>query len=230
MATIPAGRMQLQFSEVMARWQWSEVDLKDAIINKIVTPTVFVKGTLLIYRQGSGGVRQQVTQAIAINDWLYLVDVRKTAPFDCEFFYLAKVPDAFASGGDLFTVVQMTPGGHLRPRYYLSSIFELCALSMDEVLRYESLHGQLHGAVKARWWNTEHNVVAIADSVKEKWKASNRDVNQSGARAGLYPIDAIGKAVAMEIAKIERTLKATGKARTIGGKTISTFLKERGWS
>ena len=93
----------LQFSEVLERWQWRPNSLIEVVISGQLIPCIYEKGALWPMRPANGGKRARVTPAIYFDQWMFLVGVKPTGPFDFAFEYLGKTAGCMQSGENVYT-------------------------------------------------------------------------------------------------------------------------------
>lgn len=230
MPATPVTRSHLTFKELMERWDCSENDLRDYVINGHIVPSIFVKRAIEDVAKDSNGTWRRTGPAAFVSDWMYVVGVTVTAPLDCAFAFIAREPDAVAKGAAVFA---FCGNSMVDSRTRLCDVLEQGAFMMVEVIRAESLSEKLKeeaingwNTPKPQWWNIEHDPLTLAKDIEIKWKSEGRGVNQSGARAGEFALSALSEAVVAEIEKVERR---QGRGRTIGAKTMSNYLKTKGW-
>lgn len=231
MATNPIIRTHFTFIELMEHWQCSENDLRDAIVSQHLVPSIYVKGAVWELAFGTSGKRTRRTPAVYVNELMYLVDVERFGASDCAFNFYSREPDALQDG----SLFKADSNGYVDIRKRMADVEKNGRFMVEEVARSEALFGALAQSVSATpissaagpWWATDHKVVDIADGIKKEWIKQGRGVIQSGSRHGQYSRTAIGEAVAK---KIEDAEKASQKNRTIGGKSVSEFLKKCGWN
>lgn len=221
-----AKRRMLTFNEVLTRWQWTENDLKESVINGHLVPCIFERGAIWALRVAATGNRSRVTPAIFSNRWLYLIGVNQTGPFDCKFDYLADSYGALTNGDDIY---QRDGNGYVEKRTTLADVIARGAFPLQDLEHYETTHGigacngdDATSAKQKPWWQTQYDINLMASRILERWRNDDRDVNQSGARAGKYSRAALGEAIAAEICKAEKVKKS---AQTISGRSIVNYLK-----
>lgn len=227
-----AKRARLTFDEVRERWQWSENDLREAVISGQLVPSIYEKGAIWPIRFDHAGKPSRMTPAVFSNHWLYAVSVNPTGPFDCNFDYLADTHDALASGGGVYQR-DAKGGGFINNRVTLADVIANGVFATAELTRYEAAHGAgskmdddgMPGKT-ILWWQQRHDIVSMASRIEAQYVKDGRGLNQSGARAGKFSLTALGEAVSTEIGKAEKVEKSP---RTISGKTIVNFLKTKGW-
>lgn len=225
-----ANRERLSFNEVLDRWNWTENDLKEAVIEGHLVPCIYEKGAIWALRFDGSGNRSRITPAVFSNRWMYAIGVKQTGSFECSFDYLACTYDALTNDE---AVYQRDGNGFVNNRITLADVVKRGAFAREELERYENEHavsGSTSGdettGKQTRWWQRKYNVISIASRIHAQWKSEGRDVNQSGARAGKYSLTSLGEAVAAEIGKAE---KANKSPKTITGKTIVNYLKQNKW-
>ncbi len=232
LANLPplAKRTRLTFDEVRERWQWSENDLKEAVISGELVPCIYQKGAIWPIHFDPAGKPSRMTPAIFLNRWLYAVGVNPTGPFDCNFEYLADAHDALASGVGVYLRDGST---FMKSRVTLADVIASGMFATAELTRYEAAHGpgsntgdDVTPGKAIPWWQQRHDVVSMAERIKAQWVKDERGLNQSGARAGKFSLTALGEAVAAEIEKAE---KVRSSPSTISGKSIVNFLKAKDW-
>lgn len=229
-AAATAQRSRVSIPEAMARLGWNENDLKEAIISGHIVPSTFVHGPVWPMPVGTKGQRKRTATAEFINGWMFAVGVRPVGPFDCEFEFLARTPDAIESSADVYTLAE---SGYVKAHIRLSDIMQNGAVDVEQLSKLEA--GQAAGPLdqqvsanggRGKWWHTDHDPWAMAETIEEEAKHQNSDLNQRGRRHGSYPLTTLAAKVA---AKIKNSEILTGKRREIGAKTIENFLRKSGW-
>lgn len=231
MATNPIIRTHFTFTELMAHWQCSENDLRDAIVSQRLVPSIHVIGAVWELALDTSGKRTRLTTGIYINEMMYLIDVARLGASDCAFNFYSRDPDALTHG----SVFKADGNGYVDIRKRMADVEKDGRFLAVEVARSQALFGALSqpvsttliSSVAGRWWATEYDVINMANGIKEEWKKQRRGVIQSGSRHGEYGRFPIGEAVAKKIQDAE---KANTTNRTIGGKSIANFLKENKWN
>lgn len=229
MAINPIIRTHLDFKELMARWQCSENDLRDAIVSQRLVPSIHVRGA--VWELDTSGKRTQRTSSVYVNELMYLVGIERFGASDCAFNFYSRESGALQAS----FLFKSAGNGYVDIRKRMADVEKNGRFMAEEVARSEALFGALAQSASATpissaagpWWATDHKVVDIADGIKKEWIKQGRGVIQSGSRHGQYSRTAIGEAVAK---KIEDAEKASQNNRTIGGKSVSEFLKKCGWN
>jgi len=225
-----AHRERLQFNEVLERWHWSENDLKEAVIAGHLVPSIYERGALWPMRSTGSGKRCRITPAVFSDRWMYAVGANPTGPFNCSFDYLASTYNALTNHEEVYL---RDGSGFVNNRITLADVIERGAFAREEIERYETEHGVSStirdAATEKRkpWWQAQYDIFSMAAAIEARWDSEDRNVNQSGARAGKFSLTALGEAVAAEIGKTEKTIKSP---RTIGGKSIKNYLEKNGWN
>ncbi|MES2280093.1 MAG: hypothetical protein V4542_01635 [Pseudomonadota bacterium] len=228
MATNPIVRTSLTFTELMAHLQCSENDLRDAILSQQLVPSIFVKVPLWEMAINDSGKRSRLTPATRRDRWMYLVDVVELGSNDCAFNYYSDTLDAWKTT----SVFKADGTGYIDIRKRMADVEREGRFSVEAIAKCEAFSGtqsrgsQVPAIVKAQWWNSKYDVWAIAKEIEKAGIGQGWGINQSGPRAQQYPISRISQAVAKKITDAET---AAGQPRRIGGKTISTYLKSKGW-
>lgn len=229
MTTIKARRTDLTFVDLMKRWGWDENDMRDAVINQGLMPSYFIYGAVWQRPLDATGGRARAGAA-SVYELMYLTRFHKTGALDGYFDRCAREPDALDNGGDVFEVGGVGVEGN---RVSLADVLEKGVVAMSEIARFEESCMEVSekepsadNSAKTQWWNEDYNVWAMAKEIESKGADQGWGVNQSGARAGRYPLNRIGDAVAAKIATAEL---AAGSTRKILGKTIINYLKKRNW-
>lgn len=230
MPSNPIIKTSLSFTELMAHWKCSENDLRDAIVTGRLVPSVYVKGAVWELVLDTSAKRKTQTSAVSVNELMYLVEVERLGVSDCAFKYFSRETH-LRGAGSLF---KPDASAYVDVRKRLSDIEKDGRFTVDSIAEAEASYGNqtltqssVASITKTQWWNSDHDVWAIAKEIEKTALEKGWGVNQSGARAQRYPISTISEAVAKQIEDRE---KATGRGFSIGGKTISNFLKKAGWN
>lgn len=137
----------LTFAELQERWQWSENDLRSAIISEEVKPSIWLTGMIAcqaVEQSPSGDwiastpdpdeVGTSGPACTGLYGWFYLQEPHQTASFDCEFKSASE---------------HRNPQKEDRPHdwwYVLPNVLTLenvktdAIFLMDEISRYETNH------------------------------------------------------------------------------------------
>ena len=230
MPSNPIIKTSLSFTELMAHWQCSENDLRDAIITGQLVPSVYIKGVvweIVVDASGKGKTR---TQGSYVNELMYLVEVERLGVSDCAFKYFSRETH-LRGAGSLF---KPDASAYVDVRKRLSDVEKDGRFTVESIAETEASYSNqtlipssVASTTKTQWWNRDHDVWVIAKEIEKTALEKGWGVNQSGARAQRYPISTISEAVAKQI---EHKEKASGRCLSIGGKTISNFLKKAGWN
>ena len=228
MATNPIIRSLLSFTELMMHWQCSGNDLRDAILSQRLVPSIHVNRAVWVL--DASGKRTQNAPAIFVNEMMYLVGITRLGASDCAFNFYCREPNVHQTS----SLFKDASNGYVDSRKRMADIEKDGWFMPEEVDRAKTLYEAMaeiastqSAADKNPWWRTKHNVIALANEVKAAWVREGREVIQSGSRHGQYSRSAIGEAVAKKIYDAE---KVNNSKRTIGGKSISDYLKECNWS
>ncbi len=177
----------------------------------------------------ASGTRTRSPRAVFVNELMFLVGVARIGASDCAFNYYSRSPDVSQSD----SLFKADGSGYVDIRKRMADVEKDGRFTVEEVARSEALYKAMRCVVptppagkKSPWWATDHDVIKLADAIKEEWCASDRAVNQSGPRHGQFSRAAIAEAIAK---KIEDAEKDTGTKRSIGAKTISNYLSDNGW-
>lgn len=223
-------RTRLSALEVMTRLGWSENDLKEAIINGQMVPSIFVTGPVWPMLADTSGARRRTKPAIFVNDWMYPVGIRHVGPFDCAFEFLAKAVDSLKRGDPVYAKAE---SGYFKEHIRLTEVLEKGAIDLEQVKNLESHPADMattsQGSVslKARpFWQTDYDPVEMARKIEGDAANKVSGVNQRGKRAGQYPLSNLSKTIAAEIQRLDIL---AGRSRQIGAKTIENFLRKSGW-
>lgn len=212
--------------EVMARWGWTENDLLEALILGRIVPSYFIKKALWPVNPLTS---KQTPPAIFKCTWMYLVNFKQTDAKDGYFHNVADKSDAVATGQGLFKI---DGNGYTKDHLIrLGDAMTNGVVMMDEILRFEASSVPISTVrepdPKQRWWVEGYDIVAMATKIEADAAEASWGVNQSGKRAGKYPIQRIAELVAAEVEKAEKAAKRT---RTIGAKSIANHLKALDWA
>lgn len=228
MATNPIIRSHLSFTELMVHWQCSENDLRDAIVSQRLVPSIHVNGAVWVFN--ASGKRTQDDPAIFVNEMMYLVGIAQLGASDCAFNFYCREPNVLRAS----SLFKDARNGYVDTRKRMADVEKDGRFMPVEVDRAKTIYEAMtarastpSAADKNLWWKTKHNVTELANEVKAVWVSEGREVIQSGSRHGQYSRSAIGEAVAKKIEEAEKVNKTNG---TIGGKSISNYLKECNWS
>ena len=228
MPSNPIIKTLRSFTELMAHWQCSENDLRDAIITGQLVPSVYVRGVVWEIVVDSLGKGKTQTQGVYVNELMYLVEVERLGVSDCAFKYFSRKTH-LRGAGSLF---KPDASAYVDVRKRLSDVerdgrFTVDSISEAEASNSNQTHAQFPAAStsKTQWWNTEYDVSKLANEIKQEWIKQGRPVIQSGSRHGKYGRLPIGEAVSKQIADYEKL----AKNRFIGGKTIADFLNKIDW-
>ncbi len=141
------------------------------------------------------------------------------------FHRMADTYDALTTGN---TVFKLDGNGYTKDHLInLSDVLSDGVMMMSEVSRFEAETSPDTDDIKLQWWNTEYKILEMAQSKEADAKNASWGVNQTGPRAGKYPLSTICKSIAHDVEQSERT---AGRSRTIGYKSIENFLKRNGWT
>lgn len=230
MAANPIIRTHFTFTELMAHWQCSENDLRDAIVSQRLVPSIHVKAAVWEMALDSAGKRARRAPALYVNELMYLVGVESFGAFDCAFNYFSREPGPLEAG----SLFKPDGSAYLDIRTRLSDVERDGRFTVEAIDNAKALYGSLtiaqspHGSsAKTQWWNSDFDVLAIAKEIEKQAEGREWGLNQSGARAQRYPLSRISDAVAK---KIEDADTVAGKGRRINGKSISNYLKSKGWT
>ena len=215
----------------MQRFDWTESDLKEAIVSGRLIPSIFESGALWPTPVGRNGLRTRMTPAIFVKDWMYLVGVTPTGPFDCTFEYLAKTASDLAGGGEVYS---RDGTGYINNRMSLADVVARGAFSIEVLERFEvsrahapRLPASPPRLGKAAWWNTSYDVWAMAERIEREAPDKGWGLNERGLRAGRYPLNRLSGVVAAEITASEAN---KGSKEKIGFKQIEKHLRNAGWN
>lgn len=220
MTIIPAMRTHLHMPELMLRWGWSESALRDAIMSGRLVPSYFINKPLW-----PDPAPQPKQPAVSKNDWMYLLAFKQEGAVQGYFHRMADTYDALTTGN---TVFKLDGNGYTKDHLInLSDVLSGGVVMMNEVTRFEAESSPDIDDTKSQWWNTEYKILEMAQSKEANAKHAKWGVNQSGPRAGKYPLLRICESIAHDVVKSEKT---AGRSRTIGSKSIEKFLKNHGWA
>lgn len=227
----PIIRTHFTFTELVAHWQCTENDLRDAIASQRLVPSIHLKGVFWELAFDTSGKRTRKTPAVFVNELMYLVEVKRLGAFDCAFTFYSREADALQSG----SLFKADSNGYVDIRKRMSDVEQMGCFVIEEVARSEALYRTLAQTVSTtqdssaadKWWATDHNVIGIANGIKGEWQRQGRSVIQAGARHGNYGRLPIGEAVAKKIVDAE---KVTGQGRSIQGRTIADYLRKYDWN
>lgn len=229
MPSNPVIRTSISFTDLIAHWQCSENDLRDAIISGRLVPSVHVRGVVWELVVDTSGKRRTQTPAVYVNELMYLTKVERLSATDCAFNYLSREPH-LRDASSLFI-----PDGsaYVNIRKRLSDVERDGRFTVESIANAESSYADqtltqspIASTVKTQWWKSDYDVSKIASEIKQEWIKQGRQVIQSGSRHGKYGRLPIGDAVSKKITDYE---KAAESKRFIGGKSIADYLKETGW-
>lgn len=227
MTTIPAKRTHLTMPEVMERWEWSENDLREALIHSRLVPSCFISKAVWPM-QSISTTKKESVPAEWRNTWMYLINFKQKGAHDGYFYNVADCSDAATSGTGVFKI----DGNGYTKDHLIRLAFAMSngVVMMDQILRFEAMARQgpdlRKTDPKRRWWVEDYDIVAMAKRIEADASAANWGINQSGKRAGKYPVTRIAEFISTEIENAE---KAANRAKTISAKSIANYLKDQDW-
>ncbi len=224
--------INLTFQELAQRWQCTDARLRELTATGQIVPSLSMKGFFSEVALDPNGQPQNTGRSVHLNRLMYVMGIQQLGPFDCAFNYCADRPEGLRVG----TVFKAEGNGFVDIRPRMANIESEGVFAIAEVERVEAAasHGSAVPAAatapqtikQVAWWNTQHDVLVMAKEIEQKAKHQGWGLNQSGARAGKYPLAAIGQKVADEI---NRQQGMKGSPKKIGARSVSKFLKKQGW-
>lgn len=157
MTRIPAYRTHLTMQELLVRWDWTENDLRDAIVRQDLIPSYFISGAVWPRVANDSGKRTR-SEATSLQELLYLVSFRERGALDGYFDFGARTPDALTTGEVIFEVGGV---GVQNGRISLQEVLTGGVVTEIEMQRFEEetqLTPQPEAAVNTqRWpWGNHH--------------------------------------------------------------------------
>ena len=151
MTRIPAYRTHLTMQELLVRWNWTENELRDAIVHQGLTPSYFISGGVWQQVVSDSGKRTR-SEATSLQELLYLVSFRERGALDGYFDFGARTPDALTTGEVIFEVGGV---GVQNGRISLQEVLTKGVVTEAEIKRFEEetqLTPQPEAAANTRRW------------------------------------------------------------------------------
>lgn len=199
---IPTNRTQLTFSELMARWEWGENDMRDALINHGLVPSYYISGAVWQRPSDDAGERPRLG-VTSVYELLYLVNFHLTGTLDGYFDLCAREIDAIDNDLEVFEVggVSVVNG-----RISLADVLKNGVVMSGELERFENAKQGLNGVngekpLSKRERDTLLTIIALA------CKEAKLDYTKPSKAANLLTGTAASSGISIGETTIEEHLK-----------------------